>query len=121
MEASTARQHAASWIDAWNRHDLDAILAHYTPDVDFVTPTVTRRWGRPDGRLRGVAELRQHFARGLALAPDLHFTLEDVLIGTDGYTVLYCRENGNRAADVVICDSSGQAAIVRAYYVAEQP
>ena len=72
--------------------------------------------GRPDGRLLGKQELRRHFARGLELAPDITFTEEVYLSGMNGYSLLYRRENGNRALDVVELDQDGRAARVRAFY-----
>jgi ketosteroid isomerase-like protein len=41
--ASLARE----WVAAWNAHDLDAIMALYTPDVVFQTPTVIDTLGTP--------------------------------------------------------------------------
>jgi hypothetical protein len=91
-------------------------MACYSEDVDFVAPTVTRRWGRPDGRLRGKAELCRHFKVGLELAPDLAFTEEALLTSPAGCALIYRRENGNRVLDVVELDQHGQAARVRAFY-----
>jgi ketosteroid isomerase-like protein len=115
-----ARHAAEAWIDAWNRRDLEAILEHYADEVVFQAPTVVRRWNRPDGRLHGKGELRQHFQLGLERAPNLHFTLEDLLVGPGGYVVLYRRENGNRVADVVELDDIRRGMDVRAYYAGEQ-
>ncbi|MEW9553303.1 nuclear transport factor 2 family protein [Nonomuraea sp. NPDC050783] len=114
------RTHADAWLAAWNQHDLDAILACYAEDVDFVAPTVVRRWGRADGRLHGTAELRRHFALGLELAPGLTFTEEALLTGPGGYALLYRRENGNRVLDVVELDRHGHAARVHAFYEGPQ-
>jgi hypothetical protein len=114
------RSHADTWLAAWNSHDLDAIMACYSPDVDFVASTVVRRWERDDGRLRGAAELRRHFALGLELAPALAFTEESFLTSPAGYALLYRRENGNQVLDVVEVNPAGQAARVRAFYQAPQ-
>jgi ketosteroid isomerase-like protein len=110
------RAHADQWLNAWAARDLDAIMACYCDTVDFAAPTVVTRWGRPDGRLLGKQELRRHFARGLELAPDITFTEEAYLSGMNGYSLLYRRENGNRALDVVELDQDGRAARVRAFY-----
>jgi SnoaL-like domain len=110
------RSHADAWLAAWNDHDLDAIIACYSEDVDFAAPTVIRRWGRDDGRLQGKAELRRHFELGLELAPGLTFTEEAFLVGPAGYALLYRRENGNRVLDVVELNPAGEAARVRAFY-----
>jgi hypothetical protein len=115
-----ARAHADRWLAAWNAHDLDAIVDCYAEDVDFVAPTVVRRWGREDGRLLGRDELRRHFARGLELAPDLTFSEESLMVTPGGYALLYRRENGNRVLDVVELSAGGLAGRVRAYYESEQ-
>lgn len=115
-----ARAHADVWLAAWRDRDLDAIMACYAEDVDFVASTVVRRWGRADGRLHGQAELRLHFEQGLELAPDLRITEEALLSSPDGYALFYHRENGNRALDVVELDAAGQAARVRAFYEHQQ-
>jgi hypothetical protein len=110
------RRHADSWLDAWNAHDLDAIMSCYSEDVDFVASTVIQRWGRDDGRLQGRTELRRHFELGLELAPRLTFTEEAFLSSPVGYALLYLRENNNRVLDVVELNANGQAARVRAFY-----
>jgi hypothetical protein len=107
-------------LAAWNAHDLDAIMAGYSEGVEFVAPTVVRRWGRRDGRLVGHAELRRHFARGLDLVADLTMVEEQLLTAPDGYALLYRRENGNRALDAVELDEDGLACRVHAYYLREQ-
>ena len=96
-----ARGHADQWLAGWNARDLDAVMACYSDDVDFAAPTVVTRWDRPDGRLRGKAELRRHFERGMQLAPELEFTEETFLTSPGGYALFYRRENGNRALDEI--------------------
>ena len=110
------RAHANQWLAGWNARDLDAVMACYADDVDFAAPTVVARWGRADGRLLGKAELRRHFERGMLLAPNLTFTEEAFLTCPGGYSLLYRRENGNRALDVVELDEDGRAGRVRAFY-----
>ena len=108
------------WIEAWNSRDLDRIMEHYAPSVEFEANTVVRRWNRPDGRLHGANELREHFRIGLELAPKLHFELEEIFHSPSGYAVLYRRDNGNRVLDVVELSPNQQAISVRAYYLGEQ-
>lgn len=114
------RSFAAAWIESWNRHDLDDIMAHYADDVVFEANTVVKRWNRPDGQLRGTQELREHFRRGLELAPALHFQLESVLTAPSGYAALYRRDNGNRVLDVVELNAANKASRVKAYYMEMQ-
>lgn len=114
------RRHADSWLAAWNAHDLDAIMACYSEDVEFVASTVIQRWGRNDGRLQGKTELRHHFELGLELAPDLTFTEEAFLANPVGYALVYLRENDNRVLDVVELNADGLAARVQAFYASPQ-
>ena len=119
--AEPSAQLARAWIDDWNRHDLDAILSHYAADVVFRSATVVRRFGRPDGVVHGLQELRQHFQRGLALAPSLRFDLEEVFTCPGGYAVLYRRESDRRAIDVVELDACSRIILGTAHYAGYQP
>lgn len=69
----TVRGLTEDWIDAFNAHGIDPILHHYSRHTLFCPgSTVVARWNRPDGTLRGRAELCEHFRRAL-LRADLHF------------------------------------------------
>ncbi len=114
------RTRANEWIEAWNARDLDRIMDHYSSDVEFEANTVVRRWQKPDGKLRGLDELRRHFRLGLELAPNLKFVIEDVFWVPSGYAVLYRRENNNRVVDVVELNADGKAWRVKAFYLAAQ-
>ena len=54
------------YSDAWNRHDLDAILALHTDDAVFENHT-------SGGLAVGKAEIRDLIAGVFATLPDLHF------------------------------------------------
>ncbi len=115
MDKDTAWRSAEAWVAAWNRRDLDAIMEHYTEDVEFWSPTVIARLGIPSGKIEGKAKLREHFARGVQ-ASGLRFELLDVLLGVDGMTLVYRRETGVLVVDVVALDENGKGRAVRAYY-----
>jgi hypothetical protein len=112
------RQHADRWLEAWNAHDLDAIVACYTEDVDFAIPAVLG--DAAEGRIGGREALRDHFRHGLELAPNLTVTEESLLEGPGGFALLYRREDGHRAIEAVELDESGLAARARVYYEREQ-
>jgi hypothetical protein len=110
-----ARQAAQDWCDAWNRRDLDAIMDHYSDDVDFSSPTVIKRWGIADGWLRGKAKVRENFAIGVT-AENLRFELVDVLLGVNSMCVVYRRESGALVTDLVELDDNGKGRRVIACY-----
>jgi SnoaL-like domain len=113
------REHADRWLEAWNAHDLDAIVACYSVDVSFAIPAVVG--DAAEGRMEGREELRDHFRHGLELAPNLTVTEESLLEGPGGFALLYRREDGHRAIEAVELDESGLVARARVYYEREQP
>jgi ketosteroid isomerase-like protein len=118
LTVETARTLAEEWCDAWNRKDLDAVMAHYAENVAFSSPTVVKRWGIADGWLRGSRRLRENFAIGIAVE-GLRFDLVDVVIGVASMCVMYRRETGQLVNDTVELDEQGKAIRVVACYGAK--
>lgn len=104
---------ARQWIDAWNRHDLDAVMAHYAEDLEFVSPLVAHRLGRADGTIRNKQELRAYFAASLGPDSVLRFDLRGVLVGVNSVTILYRNHRGQDVAETAFPDKAGRSA--RAY------
>ena len=115
LSMQTARGIAEEWCGAWNRRDLDAVMAHYAEDVAFSSPTVVRRWGIADGWLYGRTWLRENFAIGIA-ADSLDFDLIGVVTGVMSMCIIYRRETGLLVTDTVEFDESGKALRVVACY-----
>jgi hypothetical protein len=106
---------ARGWCDAWNRRDIDAIMAHYADDVEFNSPTIVHRWGNADGWIRGKACLRANVEVGVK-APNLRFDLIDVLLGVGVICVIYRRETGTLVSDIVELDADGRGRRVLSCY-----
>jgi len=118
MRPPDVEQFATEWIEAWNRHDLDAILSHYADDVVFTSPFVVTLLGIPDGTVRGKAALRTYFAKGLAAYPALHFESMRVLSGVDSVVLYYRSVKDLTAAEVMAFDDRGLIVRVQAHYTA---
>jgi ketosteroid isomerase-like protein len=116
MLDAEAHRFAAAWVAAWNRRDLDAIVEHYADDIVLTSPLVARRFVRVDGTLRGRDELREYVAVGLHSAPNLRIEPHHTLVGMDGVTVVYTRENGALVAEVMILNAQGKVRRARAFY-----
>jgi ketosteroid isomerase-like protein len=56
--------------DAFNRHDLDGIMAFFTHDAVFESPKGPDPRGR---RFDGITEVREAFAARFAGIPDVHY------------------------------------------------
>ena len=65
MTASKAQEFAQEWIAAWNAHDLDSILSHYSADIVLTSPVAARILNDSSGTVRGKDALRAYFTRGL--------------------------------------------------------
>jgi steroid delta-isomerase len=65
---------AEAWVSAWNRRDVDAVLAHYAEEAQFVSPVAGAVVGRPV--LRDKQELAAYWHGALARIATLEFRLD---------------------------------------------
>ena len=119
MNEQQASALAQAWIDAWIRHDLDAILRHYAPDVEFTSPFVSALSGDTSGTIHGRESLTAYFRKGLQAYPDLRFELIRTLIGVDSLLLYYRSVKGLLAAEMMLINGEGQIQTVRVHYVKE--
>lgn len=98
---------AAEWIEAWNSHDLDRILAHYSQEIVFVSPRAAVVVPDSGGEIRGGDALRRYWRAGLDRNPELHFRLEAVLATVSGATLLYRNQIDQLVAETMLFDSKG--------------
>jgi uncharacterized protein (TIGR02246 family) len=67
---------ATSWAEAWNRRDVETVLAHFHPDVVFTSPTALAVVG--SASVRGKQALRSYWAAALARVGTLRFEVDRV-------------------------------------------
>ena len=111
-----AHQLAQEWIDAWNAHDLDQIMAHYEEDVELISPVAAQLLGRADGKVTGKADLQAYFQRGLDAFPSLHFELKDMLWGLNSVVLYYANQRGTHTAEFMELSPQGKVRRVVANY-----
>ena len=116
LTAEDGARLAEEWIGAWNSHDVDRIIALYSPDVEFQTPTIIATMGIADGRVRGAEALREHFERGLERLPDLCFEHEQTYLGVRSLAIAYRWRDGTSVAELHEYDDAGLIARVQALY-----
>ena len=112
----SARKLAAHWIQAWNSHDLDAILSHYGEDVVLVSPVAAKILNDPSGTVTGKDALRTYFKKGLEVYPDLRFELIDMMWGLSSVVLCYVNQRGAKTAEFMEADSEGRLVRVVANY-----
>ncbi len=74
MTYDSMMRFAEDWIAAWNRRDVDAVLAHYAEEAQFVSPIARSVVGR--AVLRNKQELADYWRAGLGRITTLEFTLD---------------------------------------------
>lgn len=105
-----------SWLDAWNRHDLDAIMTHYADDVQFSSKAVVELGGDLDGTIRGKTALRELFARGLRADPSLHFSPIHAFLGVDEHALHYVGFRRRHVVEIHRLNAVQQIIAARAYH-----
>ncbi len=106
---------AQDWIEAWNRHDLDAVLDFFTRDFEFCSPYVIELADEASVCLRGREAIQRYWETGLARIPDLQFRLIDVLAGVRSLTIYYAGHRG-MVAETFHFDNNGKAFKAAACY-----
>ncbi|KAA2244481.1 nuclear transport factor 2 family protein [Chitinophaga agrisoli] len=107
---------AQEWVNAWNNHDLEAIMAHYAEDVIFYSPFIQKLNNDPSGRIQGKEALKAYFTRGLQAFPDLHFELHQVLEGVQSVVLYYTSVNNRLSAEMMVLNEQEKVVEVRAHY-----
>jgi len=101
IDLEWARTLATEWVAAWNSHDLERILAHYTDDFEMRSPLIVERGFAAGGRLCGKPAIRPYWSAGLAATPPIRFELLDVYAGVDSVVIHY-RSVGRRLVTEVL-------------------
>ena len=94
------------WVDAWNAHDVEAVLDHFADEVVFTSPIAAQVVPASGGRIEGKAALRDYWTRALSRRPDLHFTVEAVYEGIDVVVINYRNQRGHLVNEV-LCFADG--------------
>jgi ketosteroid isomerase-like protein len=91
-------------LDGFNRHDLDAIMSHFTEDCVFESPRGPDAWGQ---RFVGKQAVREGLGARFEGIPDVHYGDEDHFAcgdrGASEWTISGTTREGERI-DVRGCD-----------------
>jgi hypothetical protein len=118
MNEQFANAFAREWIDAWNAHDLDRVLSHYTDDFEMCSPMITQLFADSGGRLQGKDIVKDYWRRALEIVPDLRFELITLLVGISSVTIYYQGARDRLSAEVFYFDASGKVTQAVAHYAA---
>jgi ketosteroid isomerase-like protein len=91
MGAQENREAARRWLDAFNAHDLDALLALYAEDARHTSPKIRALHPDTGGELRGKAALRAWWEDSLRRLPSLRYQAFAITADEDRAVMEYLR------------------------------
>ncbi|MEP6907153.1 MAG: nuclear transport factor 2 family protein [Pseudoxanthomonas sp.] len=110
---------AIDWIDAWNSHDLERILRHYSEDIAVTSPFVEMIVGPGQGTISGKSALRNYWTAALTKYTDLKFDLFRAYPGVNSVVVHYRSVAGFLGMEFMRFDGHDLVCEVRAHYAPE--
>jgi len=110
---------AETWIAAWNRRDIDAVLAHFAEEAQFVSPVARNFVGRTV--LRNKKELEDYWRGALDRISILEFALDHATWDErrrELNVVYEANLNGERkrACEIMQFDATGRQIRGEAFY-----
>ena len=81
MTESVSEQTLQAVLDAFNRHDLDGIMAFFAEDAVFESPRGPDPWGT---RFVGREAVRAGLAKRFEGIPDVHYGADSHFLSADG-------------------------------------
>jgi hypothetical protein len=114
-----AQEFAKEWERAWNAHDLEEILSHYSEDFQMTSPFIPATMNEPTGTLKGKGNVLEYWRKALNRFPELRFETQTVLVGEKSIVIRYrsLRSELNReAAEVMIFGDDGKVVESIAHY-----
>ena len=111
-----ATQFAESWIAAWNSHDLERILSHYTDDFVMASPRIALVAGEPSGILKGKDKIGPYWRKALELSPQLNFEHLSTFVSADSIVIHYKGVRG-LTAEALFFNDVGKVYRAAAHYL----
>jgi ketosteroid isomerase-like protein len=107
---------AQGWLDAWNAHDPERVVAHFTDDVVVFSPLAAQLRPGSHGELRGKDDVLSYYRDGLAATSGLRFSLVEVCIGVEDITIVYRNHRDILVTEVLRLNEDVLASEVRVSY-----
>ncbi len=96
MTKEFATAFAKDWVDAWNAHDIEKILSHYSEDFTIETPMAIKLYPQSQGIVVGKSEVRKYWTIGLERSANLKFELLDLLVGVNSVGLYLFNTSSNK-------------------------
>jgi hypothetical protein len=107
LSTEKAMNFAKEWIDAWNSHDLERILGHYTDDFEMTTPFIVKLLNHPTGTLKGKETIKTYWEKALTLLPNMKIEVTDISNSIDSIALSY-KALGKKVTETLFFNDSGK-------------
>ena len=94
-----AKKFARDRMEAWDSHDLERILSHYSEQFEMSPPVIIQMAGESSGTLKGKNAVRNDWAKALEIIPDLRFERLALLNSVNSLTLTYKGARGRLSAE----------------------
>lgn len=82
---------ANNWFDAFNRQDLEALLALYDNNAEHYSPKLKMRQPATNGWIKGKDSLRNWWADAFERLPELRYTPNKIIANDNSIFMEYLR------------------------------
>lgn len=82
---------AAKWFDAFNAHDLEALLELYDDEAEHYSPKLKIRQPETNGMVKGKAALRAWWQDAFERLPELHYMPTSITANSERVFMEYIR------------------------------
>jgi hypothetical protein len=89
---SDLRSVAQAWFDAFNAHDLEALLALYDDQAEHYSPKLKVRQPETKGLIKGKTALRTWWKDSFEQLPELHYEVLKLTCEDDRIFMEYIRQ-----------------------------
>jgi len=108
MDARNYQAFAEGWLQAWNDRDIEAILTHYTDDIELRSPIADHLLGDASGTVAGKAKFRDYITTVFQVFSDKRpLSLHGICQGVETVVVQF-RFDGGEGAELMELTASGR-------------
>ena len=115
MKKEFAQNFSREWVEAWNSHDLNKIMAHYADNFEMSSPIIQKIMNEPTGTIKGKKEVRAYWEKALSMNPQLHFEVSNSFSGANS-VVIYYKGHRGLSSEVFFFNSEGKVKSAFAHY-----
>lgn len=97
-----AETFARSWVQAWNDRDIEAVANHYTDDIIYHSPKLSKIIEHDAPIIKGKTALIEYWNAAIEGARSLYFDVHKIFVSSDAVTLLFINHQGQEVAETFV-------------------